>query len=94
MFFAAVDIARECRNMVTHAHKHKPNNKDKTGEKTDKFNELAVKKHRPELCWYYDHNDPRYEIEALKYYIRVITWAHDWVSEYAKRYGQREDMHV
>ena len=42
LFFAAVDVARECRNVSVHVQKHNPNNKDRTREKTSKFNRLAT----------------------------------------------------
>ena len=88
LFFAAVDVARECRNVSVHVQKHNPNNKDRTREKTSKFNRLATMQNRFELCLMCDYDDPRYMIEAIKYYTRLATCAHDWVSEYAKRYGR------
>ena len=88
LFFAAVDVARECRNVAAHAQKHGPKNKDKTEQKTKVFNELAVKQKRFELCLMCDPGDPRYMMEALKYYIRLAMCAHNWASKYVKRYGQ------
>ena len=87
-FFAAVDVARTCRNVVAHAQKYGPKIKDQTEQKTKKFNELMTKQKRFEMCLMCDTDDPRYMIETLKYYIRLATCAYDWVSEYAKRYGR------
>ena len=86
LFFAAVDVAREFRNTLTHVPKHKPDNKDRTEEKISEFDKLATMQNRFELrllCNY----EPRYMVEVMKYYIRLATCAHDWASEYAKLHG-------
>lgn len=90
LFFAAVRVANACRNVGVHALEHVPKNKrfDYSGEALQKFNEVAAKHKRNELCLEYVSNNFAGTTESIKHYTKIATYAHNWACEYVKLYGQ------
>lgn len=90
LFIAAVDFTRVCRNSAVHAQTRVPleKSKDQTVKKLKAFNTVAIRHDRFDLYKMFFDNNFTGEIESMKHYIKLATLAHNWASEYARRYGQ------
>lgn len=89
LFFAAVAVIRDARNMASHTQTHRSQKKRKSQEATLKnmindFNTRADKYSRSYLKSEYDESAPDHDYKRLKWINSLAQVAVDWVSEYAQ----------
>ena len=88
IFFAAMNAIRLVRNISLHGSRKESDNSDDTFS-IDKFNKIAIKHGRSDLCAHLISDEFRSKMDAMKDCVRLATYSLEWIKEYSKRYGQK-----